>query len=106
MSKWTSGREALPNLEIFSSWVAHASAGTAYVCLSLWDCPLCSHRYSLSLPFRPTEPQSSLIHHLCKKDCVRSRGDEELVRRTLGDQVSRQSPRKDVVTEKGTVGKD
>ncbi|XP_057173946.1 lysozyme-like protein 6 isoform X1 [Ursus arctos] len=27
---------------------------------------------------RPTEPQSSLIHHLCKKDCVRSRGDEEL----------------------------
>ncbi|KAF3815735.1 hypothetical protein GH733_016274 [Mirounga leonina] len=32
---------------------------------------------------RPTEPQSSLNHQLCKKDCVQSRGDEELVRRTL-----------------------
>ncbi|CAD7668078.1 unnamed protein product [Nyctereutes procyonoides] len=33
---------------------------------------------TLSLPSRHTEPQSSLSHQLCKKDCVWSRGYEEL----------------------------
>lgn len=37
----------------------------------------------LFLLFRTAEPQSSRNHPLCKKDCVQSRGDEELVRRIL-----------------------
>ncbi|XDA81014.1 hypothetical protein R6Z07M_010958 [Ovis aries] len=35
---------------------------------------------------RTAEPQSSRNYQLCKKDCVRSGGDEELVRRSLWDE--------------------
>ncbi|XP_043440777.1 Golgi SNAP receptor complex member 2 isoform X4 [Prionailurus bengalensis] len=34
---------------------------------------------------RTAEPRSSLNHQLCEKDCVWSRGNEELVRRSLWD---------------------
>ena len=68
--------------------------------------PALSWVFPFSLSFRTAEPQSSRDYQLCKKDCVRSRGDEELVRRSLWDEVSGQSLKKDVVTEKGTVGQD
>lgn len=45
---------------------------------------LCALTAVLLLPFRVAEPQSALDHQLCKKDRVQCRGDEELVRGTLG----------------------
>ncbi|OWK14389.1 LYZL6, partial [Cervus elaphus hippelaphus] len=62
-----------------------------------------SRQWALIL-HRTAEPQSSRNYQLCKKDCIRSGGNEELVRRSLWDEVSGQSLKKDVVTEKGTVG--
>ena len=73
---------------------------------SLGLSPALSWVFSFSLSFRTAEPQSSRDYQLCKKDCVRSWGDEELVRRSLWDEVSGQSLKQDVVTEKGTVGQD
>ena len=62
--------------------------------------------FSFSFSFRTAEPQSSRNYQLCKKDCVWSGGHEELVRRSLWDEVSGQNLKKDVVTGKGTVGQD
>lgn len=82
MSKRASRREALPTLE-----VAHRKHMPGRENKSLPQSVGLSSALTgiLSLLFRTAEPQSSRNHPLCKKDCVQSRGDEELVRRTLSD---------------------
>ena len=91
----------MPRPEVLSHWVAHASQGEP-----VFGIVPCALTDILFLPFRTAELQSSFNHQLCEKDCVRSRGVEELVRRTWWDEVSGQSLKKDVVTEKRTVGQD
>lgn len=101
MSKWASEGEDLSRPEVLSHWVAHALQGEP-----VFGTVPCALTGILFLPFRTAEPKSSFNHQLCEKDCVRNKGDEELVRRPWWDEVSGRSLNQDVVTEKGTVGQD